>query len=117
MIPKSIDKIYKTTKKMEQRAMNICRVIAPTEKSERLARALVNLKRNYNNHDQKRQARSIVFLEEAPKQEVVQKHTNHTCKATTLKGKPCSFKAVCGGYCKKHGISMGGVSLGKKIVV
>ena len=97
--------------------MNICRVIEPTEKSERLARALVNLKRNYTNHEQKRQARSIVFLEDAPKQEVVQKHTNHTCRATTLKGKPGSCKAVCGGYCKKHGISEGGVSLGKKIVV
>jgi hypothetical protein len=102
---------------MEQHAMNICGVIEPTEKSERLARALVNLKRNYNKHEEKRQARSIVFLEEAPKQEVVQKHTNYICKATTLKGKPCSFKAVCGGYCKKHGISMSGASLGKKIVV
>jgi len=44
----------------------------------------------------------IQVLETAPKQDVSE--TRNICKAFTLSGKKCTFKAVCGDYCKKHRI-------------
>jgi len=44
----------------------------------------------------------IQVIEKAPEKVVEKRHTVHTCQAVTLAGKPCGFKAVCGGFCKKH---------------
>lgn len=44
----------------------------------------------------------IQVIDFVPKQEVSEKR--NICKAFTLSGKKCTFKAVCGDYCKKHRI-------------
>ena len=44
----------------------------------------------------------IQVLDSAPKQDTSE--FRNICKAFTLSGKKCTFKAVCGDYCKKHKI-------------
>jgi len=44
----------------------------------------------------------IQVLDSVPKQDVSE--SRNICKAFTLSGKKCTFKAVCGDYCKKHRI-------------
>jgi hypothetical protein len=44
----------------------------------------------------------IQVLDSAPKQDTSE--IRNICKAFTLSGKKCTFKAVCGDYCKKHRI-------------
>ena len=49
-----------------------------------------------------KKTRSIQVLDSVPKQDTSE--TRNICKAFTLSGKKCTFKAVCGDYCKKHRI-------------
>jgi len=49
-----------------------------------------------------KKTRSIQVLDSVPKQDVSE--SRNICKAFTLSGKKCTFKAVCGDYCKKHRI-------------
>lgn len=65
------------------------------------------LKNSYKKHEEKKKSRCIVFLNEPPKNQVVENLTsnNATCQATTMKGEKCKFKAVCGKFCKKHDVS------------
>jgi hypothetical protein len=44
----------------------------------------------------------IQVIDFVPKQEVSE--NRNICKAFTLSGKKCTFKAACGDYCKKHRI-------------
>tara|TARA_Y200000002_G_C22648343_1_gene650162 strand:+ start:698 stop:1096 length:399 start_codon:yes stop_codon:yes gene_type:complete len=46
--------------------------------------------------------RPIKVLETAPDNQNIE--NKNICQAFTLSGKKCSFKAVCGKYCKKHRI-------------
>ena len=46
--------------------------------------------------------RPIQVIDSVPKRDVSENRS--VCKAFTLSGKKCSFKAVCGEYCKKHRI-------------
>jgi hypothetical protein len=41
---------------------------------------------------------------QSPPEERVNTENKKMCKAVTLSGKSCTFKAVCGNYCKKHKI-------------
>ena len=43
------------------------------------------------------------------------KSSHKICCATTMSGKPCRFKAVCGDYCRKHRVSS--TSIGNKVDV
>ena len=49
-----------------------------------------------------KKTRSIQVLDSVPKQDTSE--SRNICKAFTLSGKKCTFKAVCGDYCKKHRI-------------
>jgi len=44
-----------------------------------------------------------------------QRKVKKICCALTMTGKPCSFKAVCGDYCKKHSVKQ--PQLGTKVDV
>ena len=46
--------------------------------------------------------RPIQVIDSVPKRDVSENRS--VCKAFTLSRKKCSFKAVCGEYCKKHRI-------------
>jgi hypothetical protein len=89
----------------------------PDEKCEHLTRSIMKMKRGYIRHAEKRNARTVMFLDEAPKRVVEQKHVGRLCQSTTLKGKKCTFRATCGMYCKKHSVSKIENVLGKKPVL
>ena len=49
-----------------------------------------------------KKTRPIQVLDSVPKHDVSE--SRNICKAFTLSGKKCTFKAICGDYCKKHRI-------------
>lgn len=49
-----------------------------------------------------KKTRPIQVLDSVPKQDTSE--SRNICKAFTLSGKKCTFKSVCGDYCKKHRI-------------
>ena len=66
---------------------------------EEMARILYKM-RNKKLECQK--TKPIQVIDSVPEKTV---HTTKICQAFTLSGKKCSFKAVCGCYCKKHRIN------------
>ena len=97
-------------------AMRLHKVSTPDERCAHLARSMLKMKTKYKQHEEKKHARSVLVITEAPKHVVEQKHTTNICQSTTLKGKMCTFKATCGRFCKKHSISKKEiVILGRKI--
>ena len=97
-------------------AMRLHKVSTPDERCAHLARSMLKMKSKYRQHEERKQARSVMVITEAPKHFVENKHTTNICQSTTLKGKKCTFKATCGLYCKKHNISKKEtIVLGRKI--
>jgi hypothetical protein len=97
-------------------AMRLQKVSTPDERCAHLARSMLKMKSKYSQHEEKKRARSVLVISEAPKHVAEQKHTTNICQSTTLKGKKCTFKAKYGCFCKKHSISTKEiVTLGKKI--
>ena len=83
-------------------AMRMYRVDSPTDRCKKLANATWKMKQKYAQLRKDKQSRVIQVIEKAPEKVVEKRHTVRTCQAVTLAGKPCGFKAVCGGFCKKH---------------
>lgn len=100
-----------------QRAMEILGTRVVDDRVRRLAGSLQKMKNSYAQHDKRKADRQLIVLDEVPKKVQEAKRTSNTCKALTLKGKPCTFKAVNGCYCKKHTISEANIVLGKKVNV
>ena len=86
-------------------AMRLRDVSTPDERCAHLARSIFKMKIRYRQNEDKKKARSIVVITDAPKHLVEQKHTTNICQSMTLKGKRCGFKATCGNFCKKHSVS------------
>jgi len=93
-------------------AVQMYRLREPNEKCYRLADATWKCKMAYIKHDNVKKRSAIVVLDKTP--EVVQEQRTHhkICCATTMSGKQCKFKAVCGDYCRKHKVST--VDMGSK---
>lgn len=96
-------------------AMKMHRVREPDDKCRNLADATWKMKMMYKKFDEKKQSRKIVFLEKTPVAAKESRASANICQATTMAGKRCSFKAVCGDFCKKHRIDKG--TLGSKIKI
>lgn len=97
-------------------AMCLYGVSTPDERCEHLARSVLKMKNGYRRHEEKKKARSVAVITEAPKRIVEQKYVSNICQSTTLKGKKCTFRATCGNFCKKHSVSLKEiVALGRKI--
>lgn len=87
-------------------AVKMYRLGEPNEKCYRLADATWKMKMRYIKHANTKKNSAIVVLDAPPKQDVVEQRTQHKiCCATTMSGKPCRFKAVCGDYCRKHQVT------------
>jgi len=95
-------------------AMRLHRVDTPTEKCKHLAVSVYKMKQRYREHEEKKKNKSIVILTETPKEKPITKHSGDICQAITMKGKKCTFKAACGGFCKKHSKCATSVALGEK---
>ena len=100
-----------------QRAMEILGTKVVDDRVRRLAGSLQKMKNSYAQHDKRKNERQLIVLDEVPKKAQEVKRVSNTCKALTLKGKPCTFKAVSGCYCKKHAISKANITLGRRIKV
>jgi hypothetical protein len=71
---------------------------------------------SYIKHNNTKSNKAIVVLANPPKENAPDQRTSHKiCCATTMSGKPCRFKAVCGDYCRKHRVAS--TSIGNKVDV
>jgi hypothetical protein len=87
-------------------AIKMYRLGEPNEKCYRLADATWRCKMAYVKHENTRKNSSVIVLDTLPKENAPEQRTSHKiCCATTMTGKPCRFKAVCGDYCRKHQVT------------
>ncbi len=93
-------------------AMKMYRVREADDKCYNLADATWKMKMSYKKFDQKKESRKIIVLDKTPTIVKESRSHNNICQATTMTGKRCSFKAVCGDFCKKHRIDK--VKIGSK---
>jgi len=95
-------------------ATKMYRLGEPNEKCYRLADATWKMKMRYIKHANTKKNSAIVVLDAPPQENVVEQRTKHKiCCATTMSGKSCRFKAVCGDYCRKHQVAS--TSIGNKV--
>ena len=85
-------------------ATKMHRMSEPDERCVQLANATWIMKKKYLEHEKKKQSRQIVILSKIPEVVNESRTSKRICCATTMSGKPCSFKAVCGDFCKKHSV-------------
>jgi len=97
-------------------ALEFYRLKEPNERCHKLADATWITKMSYKRFQLKKDSRRSILIDQTP-DPVVQKRTSAVlCGATTVSGKPCSFRAVCGQFCRKHKVSAN-VEIGTKINV
>jgi hypothetical protein len=97
-------------------AVKMYRLREPNEKCYRLADATWKCKMAYVKHNNTKKGSSVIVLDAPPKENTPEQRTSHKiCCATTMSGKPCRFKAVCGDYCRKHRVAS--TSIGNKVDV
>lgn len=96
-------------------AMKMNRVDEADDKCRNLADATWKMKMMYRKFDEKKQSRQVIILDKTPVIVKESRVSANICQATTMAGKRCSFKAVCGDFCKKHRIDKG--TLGSKIKI
>jgi hypothetical protein len=94
-------------------AVKMYRLSEPDERCVKLANATWVMKKKYQEAAQKKDSRKLIFLDKPPEVVNEQRTAKKICCATTMTGKPCSFKAVCGDYCKKHSVK--NIALGTKV--
>ena len=96
-------------------AVTMYRLSEPDDRCFHLADATWKMKMRYLEHQQKTDIQKIVVLEKTPEVMTEQRTSKKICCAVTMTGKPCSFKANCGDYCRKHSVKNN--SIGEKVDV
>ena len=96
-------------------AVTMYRLSEPDDRCFHLADATWKMKMRYLEHQQKKDIQKIVVLEKTPEVMTEQRTSKKICSAVTMTGKPCSFKAICGDYCRKHSVKNN--SIGAKVDV
>jgi len=96
-------------------AVKMYRLSEPNDACYQLANATWVMKKRYREHENKKDSRKLIVIDKPPEVVNEQRTAKKTCCATTMSGKPCSFRAVCGDYCKKHSVK--NVALGTKVDV
>ena len=95
-------------------AVKMYRLREPNERCYKLADATWRCKMAYVKHENTRKNSSVIVLDAPPKENVPEQRASHKiCAATTMSGKPCRFKAVCGDYCRKHQVTSS--KIGEKV--
>jgi len=88
-------------------AMKMYRLKTPNDKCYKLADATWRFKKRHEIIKNEREKTKIVVLDKPPNLVARESQTHQKlCKAITMTGKPCSFKAVCGDHCRKHSNSL-----------
>lgn len=83
-------------------ATKMHRLTEPDDKCYNLADATWKCKMSYKIHEVKKNERQIIVIDKPPEPKSAQRTSNKLCAAMTMAGKPCSFRAVCGDFCRKH---------------
>ena len=96
-------------------AVTMYRLSEPDDRCYHLADATWKMKMRYLEHQQKKDIQKIVVLEKTPEVVTEQRTSKKICCAVTMSGKPCSFKAICGDYCRKHSVK--NATIGAKVDV
>jgi|TARA_B100000497_G_scaffold93939_1_gene105216 hypothetical protein len=96
-------------------AVTMYRLSEPDDRCYILADATWKMKMRYLKHQQKKDTQKIIVLEKPPELVNEQRTSKKICCAVTMSGKPCSFKAICGDYCRKHSVKNN--SIGAKVDV
>lgn len=85
-------------------AVKMYRVSEANEKCYHLANATWVMKNKYKQAQNRKDSRKTVMIEKSPEVVNEQRTSKKICQAITMSGKSCSFKAVCGNFCKKHDV-------------
>ena len=96
-------------------AVKMYRLSEANDACYNLADATWKCKMSYKRHQEKKESRKLIVIDKPPDVVNEQRTSKKICCATTMSGKPCSFKAVCGDYCKKHSVK--NAILGMKVDV
>lgn len=94
-------------------AVKMYRISEPNDACYKLANATWVMKKKYQEAAQKKESQKVIVLDKKPDVVHHMRNVKKVCCATTMTGKPCSFKAVCGDFCKKHSVK--GVAIGDKV--
>lgn len=79
------------------------RLLVPNDTCYKLADATWKCKAAYKVFQDKKDARRVILLDKTPD---AHRAVHKLCASTTMSGKPCSFRAVCGHHCKKHQVKI-----------
>jgi hypothetical protein len=103
-------------------AAKMYRISKPDEKCVKLANATWVMKKRYEEAANKKNNQKVHFITDIETSQIASENKNvsrvktaNICSAITMSGKRCSFKAVCGDFCKKHRVK--GEQLGLKVDV
>ena len=100
-------------------AVKMYRLNEPDDRCYHLADATWKCKMSYKKHEQKKEDRQIIMIDKIPGSQLVSTprfdSSKKICSATTMSGKPCSFRAICGDFCKKHRIDK--TPIGNKVEI
>lgn len=85
-------------------AIKMYQVSEANDKCYHLANATWILKNKYKQAQNRKDNRKTIMIEKTPDAVNEQRTSKKICQAITMSGKSCSFKAVCGDFCKKHSV-------------
>lgn len=87
-------------------AVNMYRVGEADEKCVHLANATWVMKNRYTQAQKRKDHRKTIMIEKTPEVVNEQRTSKKICQAITLSSRPCSFRAVCGNFCRKHRVEI-----------
>lgn len=96
-------------------AIKMYRISEADEKCLKLANATWVMKHAYTRIQNRKDTRRTMMIDKTPEVVNEPRTSKKMCHAVTMSNKPCSFRAVCGDFCKKHAVHT--VSLGVKIKI
>lgn len=85
-------------------AAKMYRIDEVNEKCHALANATWVLKNKYKQAQHRKDTRRTIMIDKTPEVVNEQRTSKKICQAITMSGKPCSFKTMCGNFCKKHSV-------------
>lgn len=96
-------------------AIKMYQVSEANDKCVQLANATWVMKNKYKQVQNKKDNRKTIMIEKTPEVVNEQRTSKKICQAITMSSKPCSFRAICGDFCKKHNVN--NVQIGVKIKI
>lgn len=87
-------------------AVKMYQVHSADEKCVKLANATWVMKTRYIQAQERKDHRKTIMIDKTPEAVNEQRTSKKICQAITMSNKHCSFRAVCGNFCKKHDVKI-----------